>query len=221
MSFQRILSGTAAVAAALLSAAPASAQFYFQPRDFSGPVAHGDESGLMVPLPGATADELRAEMVWSLRAALNVAALQCDFSPMLMTVPKYNHLLTNHGAELARSFATLQRYFNRTGGSAAAGQRAIDQFGTRTYAGYTSVAGQLTFCAVAADVGNAALFTPRGEFGRLAAQRLREIRNSLMPSGEMRFGSPRTNLSSMVPPLRRECWRGNNYLADRCGPLPG
>ena len=221
MSFKRILSGTAAIAAAVCSAAPAGAQFYFQPRDFSAQPVRGDEPGLLVPMPGATADELRAEMVWSLRAALNVAALQCDFSPMLLTVPKYNHLLTNHGAELARSFATLQRYFNRVGGSAAAGQRMIDQFGTRTYAGYTSVAGQLTFCAAAADVGNAALFTPRGQLARLASERLQELRSSLLPSGEMRFGSPRTNLGNMTPPLRRECWRGNSYLADRCGPLPG
>ena len=221
MSFLRTLSSTAAIAAAVLSSAPAGAQFYFQQRDFSGPPARGDEPGLLVPLPGASADELRAEMVWSLRAALNVAALQCDFAPTLLTVPKYNHLLTNHSAELARSFATLQRYFNRTGGSAAAGQRAVDQFGTRTYAGYTSVAGQLTFCQIAADVGNAALFTPRGQLGRLASERLREIRNSLMASGEMRFGSPRMNLGSMVPPLRRDCWRGNTYLAERCGTVSG
>lgn len=221
MSFLRTLCCSVAIAAAVAGTTPAAAQFYFQSRDFSGPPARGDEPGLMVAMPGATPEELRAEMVWSLRAALNVAALQCDFAPTLLTVPKYNHLLTNHSAELARSFATLQRYFNRTGGSAAAGQRAIDQFGTRTYAGYTSVAGQLGFCQVAGDVGSAALFTPRGQLDRLASERLREIRNSLMPSGEMRFGSPRMSLRAMVPPLRRDCWRGNSYQADRCGPLPG
>ena len=29
-------------------------------------------------------------MVWNLRAALNVAALQCQFGPTLLTLPNYN-----------------------------------------------------------------------------------------------------------------------------------
>jgi hypothetical protein len=46
-------------------------------------------------MPGATPDEIRAHLLWNMRSGLNVAALQCQFSPPLMTVRNYNSLLGN------------------------------------------------------------------------------------------------------------------------------
>ncbi|WP_436430976.1 hypothetical protein, partial [Enterococcus faecium] len=71
MTVLRTLAVLAAVASAAL-AGPASAQFFFQSHDMSGPPARGDEPGLP-SLPGATEDEVRANLVWNLRSALNVA----------------------------------------------------------------------------------------------------------------------------------------------------
>jgi hypothetical protein len=43
-----------------------------------------------VKIENATPTEQEAHALWSLRAALNVAALQCQFSPFLATVRNYN-----------------------------------------------------------------------------------------------------------------------------------
>ena len=76
------------VVAALLGAAaasPASAQFFLKSHDLSGTPVTGAEPGVLPPMPGATPDERSAALVWQLRSALNVAALQCQFAPTLLT----------------------------------------------------------------------------------------------------------------------------------------
>ena len=45
------------------------------------------------PCPARRAAEQRAALVWNMRAALNVAALQCQFEPTLLTVPNYKRML--------------------------------------------------------------------------------------------------------------------------------
>ncbi|WP_343520411.1 hypothetical protein [Sphingomonas sp.] len=212
-----------ATAAALCSAAPASAQFYFKGPDISGPRVTGEEPGILAQaLPGATQPELRAAMVWNLRAALNVAALQCQFAPTLLTLPNYNTILKDHAAELNSSYATLTKYFMRTNKTAKAGQMALDQYGTRVYSSFSAVHAQLTFCAAADDVSTQVVFTPRGQFGEVAAQRLREIRNSLIRWGEQQFPSM---YYAQVPPLavmpifnNEKCWRKDVYSPQRCLP---
>ena len=58
-------------------------------------------AGIMVPksvvLIRAIPAETRAHAVWTLRAALNVAALQCQYSPFLRSVDNYNQMLKKHG----------------------------------------------------------------------------------------------------------------------------
>ena len=93
----RWLALMAASAMALSLTAPASAYLFWSQPNFAGPPVQGDEPGLGLPMPRATAAELRAHMLWNLRAGLNVAALQCQFSPILMTVPNYNDLLRKNG----------------------------------------------------------------------------------------------------------------------------
>ncbi|OYW23428.1 MAG: hypothetical protein B7Y98_02995 [Sphingomonas sp. 32-62-10] len=205
-----------AVTLGMTAASPAAAQFFIKSPDYSGEPVRGDEPGMFVELPGATEAELRASMVWSLRAALNVSALGCDFEPMLMTIPNYNAVLLDHKAELAKSFDTLGKYFARKNKTAKAATGAFDKYQTRIYSGFTTVYAQYNFCQTAANVGRDAIFTPRGELGTLAANRLRELRNSLVARGEQAFGA-RIYLRT-IPILRMdpECWKKDRFDFKKC-----
>lgn len=218
MSVKRILL-TAAAAAITTIATPASAQFFFQPPVLkSGPV-RGDEAGLGMALTGASELEQKAALVWSLRAALNVAALQCQFEPLLLTVPNYNAVLTDHQKELSSSYDVLGKYFARNAKTKKAGMDALDKFGTRIYSSFSAVSSQYTFCQAASDVGADAVFTPRGSFADVAQRRMRELRNSLILSGEQRFagriapliGTPR------MPRADKNCWKSDVYQPAKCG----
>lgn len=217
MSVLRIIGGVA-TAAMLAATSPASAQFFFKPHDMSGPPAHGDEPGSL-QLPGATEDELRANLVWNLRSALNVAALQCQFEPTLMTLENYNIILANHKDELGRSYAVLAKYFTRTAPNAKAGQTALDQFGTRTYSGFTTVGAQYGFCQTAGEVGTAAAYAPRGELYKVAIAQMNTLRNSLIPWGEERFRRPAyVDVRYSAPRFDAICWNKNGeWVARKCG----
>ncbi|WP_375397256.1 hypothetical protein [uncultured Sphingomonas sp.] len=220
MSIVRIVAG-AAFAFGLIAAMPASAQFFLKPHDFSGTMVRGDEPGIAYPMPGATEAELRAGLVWNLRSALNVAALQCDFEPSLLTADNYNATLRDHRDELKASFDTLTGYFARAAKGKAAGQKALDTFGTRTYSGFATVSAQYGFCQTASAIGREALFTPRGGLGTVAERRMRELRNSLVPWGEQQF--PRAYSSQiylLLPSFDRKCWVKNRYIAEKCGIAP-
>lgn len=216
MSF-RTFAPAALALAATVATAPAQANFFFKNPDFRAPPVRGDEPGVSAsPLAGATPAELQAMLVWNLRSALNVAALQCQFDQTLLTQNQYNHLLDNHRAELASAYQTLGNYFKRV--DKKAGQTQLDMYGTRTYSSFSAVGlPQFNFCATAGRIGREAIFTPKGQLHTLASRRLGELRNSLrMRLGEQQF--------SFAPPhhtmrfvrlddrcwkkgeLRRECW---------------
>ena len=206
------------VAISLAAAAPASAQFFLRSHDFHGDVVRGDEEGLGQVLPGATEAERRAAVMWSVRAALNVAALQCQFEPTLLTVPNYNAVIKDHEAELKNSFDTLTKYFVRTAKSKAAGQQALDQFGTRTYSGYVTVAAQYGFCQTASSIGRDAVFVPRGSFNVIAHERIRELRNSLIPYGEQHFSTYLRRDYASLPVLDPKCWnKKGDWQSKKCG----
>lgn len=135
-----------------------------------------------VAMRDMTPAEERAHMVWSLRAALNVAALQCQFSPFLRTVKNYNQLLPYHASEFNAAQKTLNSHFMRLDGpNPKAVRQAFDQYTTRTYNSFSTLEAQLGFCEKASAVEWEALKTSRGHFGDLAVARLPEIRNSLIP----------------------------------------
>jgi hypothetical protein len=206
------------VAAAALAASPASAQFFMKSHDFSGAPVRGDEAGIGLDLPDATEAELTAGLVWNLRAALNIAALQCQFEPTLLTVPQYNDMMIDHASELKTTYATLTKYFARKNKAPRAAQNALDQFGTRIYGSFSTTAAQFGFCQVASSIGRDAIFMPRGSLHLLAKQRMRELRNSLVPWGEQRFprgiGFDRTVL---LPRMDPKCWKKNEWNAKACG----
>lgn len=204
--------------AAAVAASPASAQFYYQSHDYAGESVHGDEPGIMQPLPGATPAELTAGLVWTLRSALNVAALQCQFEPTLLTVGNYNAILLDHRDELKASWDTLGKYFKRSYKTPKEGQNALDQFGTRTYSSFATVSSQFGFCRTANAIGRDALFQPRGSLAALAQARMRELRNSLKPFGEQRFVNRLTLENANVPRMDPICWnKKGEWQIKKCG----
>ena len=173
-----VLGGLAVLAAAVPQAAPA--QLFISNPDFrAGPIEPNDAL-VGIAIPGASPAEYRAHMVWNLRSGLNVAALQCQFSPSLRTVDNYNAILAHHGRELAAAYATLEGYFRRVAGRA--GPRRFDDYSTQTYNNFSTLQAQLGFCQTAANIAKDALTRRQGEFTALAAERLRELRNSLTPA---------------------------------------
>ena len=209
--------GVAAICVAT-AATPATAQFFLRSHDFSDAGVKGDEPGLGQVLPGATEVELRAAMAWNMRAALNVAALQCQFEPTLMSVANYNAVLTDHSAELKAAFVTLGKYFTRTAKTAKAGQVALDQFGTRTYSNFVTVGAQYGFCQTASTIGRDVVFAPRGGFSSIAMARIRELRNSLVPYGEQHFQRYLSRDVATIPRLDPVCYdKKGEWVAKKCG----
>jgi hypothetical protein len=208
-----------AVVGALLAATPASAQFFLKSKDLSGAPVIGNEPGIVQPLPGATPAEIDAALVWNMRAALNVAALQCQFEPTMVTVSNYNAILTDHKDELKKSFDTVTKYFVRVNKSPKLGQTALDQFGTKTYSGFSAVDSQLNFCEVANAIGRDAVFTPRGKFVEVARTRMRELRNALTQWGDQSMlfvFQPQYAL----PRLDAACWSKKGlWIEKTCGAL--
>src|SRR3546814_848956 len=84
-------------------ATPAAAQFFWKPADLHAAPVEGNEPNLGFALPGATQSEYRAALLWSMRAGLNVAALQCQFEPTLLTLSNYNAMIAHHDDELANA----------------------------------------------------------------------------------------------------------------------
>jgi hypothetical protein len=200
-------------------ATAASAQLFVTDPVFRlGPI-EGSDPLVGIALPGATPAEYRAHMLWNLRAGLNVAALQCQFSPYLRTVDTYNAVINNHSRELAAAYTALEGYFRRVGGRGGAGN--FDRYSTQTYNNFSTLQAQYAFCQTAARIGKEALARPRGQLAQLASERMRELRDSLIPTPD-RYAFDRSPLRlspiavtsrgrdcrSLPRAERRECERG-------------
>lgn len=131
-----------------------------------------------VDLPGATAAEGRAHALWNLRAAVNVGALQCQFSPFLRLVPRYNALIKQHSAELGAAYAMLQKYFTRRG---KAGMADFDRYLTRVNQSYATLDAQIAFCGAVADAAYVVVSQPIGKLAPVAAPQLAAVRASFEP----------------------------------------
>jgi len=193
----------------------ASAYLYWSPPNLAGAPARGDEPGIGMPMPGATPAELQAHLLWNMRSGLNVAALQCQFSPILRTVPNYNNILNQHGKELASAYKALSGYFKRTGDKKT-WQTELDQYTTRTYNGFSTMHAQLSFCDTAASIGREALSRPKGELWKTAETRMREFRNSLVPIGDPALAARPLVATRILPPLDPQCWDNKDRLKKKC-----
>jgi hypothetical protein len=171
--------GTALGLAALIASAPAAGQVLLYPTNYpTGPIEPTDPM-VGIPLPGATPAEARAGLVWNLRSGLNVAALQCQFSPYLRTVDNYNGILAHHSRELAAAYTALEGYFRRIHGPRN-GPRRFDDYSTQTYNNFSTLQAQLGFCQTASRIGKDVLARPKGQFATAALARMRELRGSLI-----------------------------------------
>jgi len=171
---------------------PAHAYLYWSKPKLASAPAVGGEPGITLPMPGAQPNELQAGLVWTMRAGLNVAALQCQFAPALRTVDNYNNMLRQHAAELQQTYATLGNYFKRVSGKTW--QTALDAFTTKTYNSFSTLQAQLSFCETASSIGDETLERSRGHLGEIASARLREFRSSLVPIGDQVFAFHDSNV---------------------------
>ena len=73
------------LAAAAIPPTPADAYLYWTSPQLAGAPIVGDEAGIALPLPGATPKEISANLLWTLRAGLNVASTStpCETTPDL------------------------------------------------------------------------------------------------------------------------------------------
>ncbi len=203
------------VLAGLAFAAPAHAQFFWVSPDNSGAPLTGAETDIGITLPGANPLEQQAALVWSLRTALNTAALSCQFEPMLHAVDNYNGALNRHQNEFVSAYTTVEGYFKRTAG--AGWQKAFDTYRTRLYNSYATVNAQYTFCQAAGKIGTRAVFAPRGGIVEVAKGTMREFRNSLVFRGDqIRAVYPVTWIAPVLPPLEESCWDRKNQLKKKC-----
>ncbi len=213
-----------AVAFGLLGggAPPLQAAVFYKPPVISAPVLTAPDPAFDPLLPGATAVEQRAVLVWSLRQALLLGALQCHSQyPTLLATGNYNALLSNHAAELTGAFRTLSGYFTRTLRQPKAAQDALDQFATRTTSVYSTVQGQAAFCYMAGQVGRQSLAVPRGQLAGFAMTQLGALRASLKAGGEAQFDVLQPDARLPVRPLpsmAARCWSKQGiYNARKCG----
>ena len=203
-------------AAAMLAAAPAPAQLYLSTPDLRASPIEPSDPLVGLPLPGATAAEYRAHLLWNLRAGLNVAALQCQFSDYLRAVPNYNGLLAHHSVELAAAYTALNNYYKRTLG--AKGQKAFDDYSTITYNNWSAAQAQQIFCQTATNITKTALAAPKGQLYPVAQARLRELRHALVPAYEPRPAyRPYLIRFNALPPLTPECYNKKGVLRRACG----
>jgi hypothetical protein len=218
MAFRMKHGAQAAVAAAALTmAAPAPAQLYISQPNLRSATIEPSDPLVGLPLPGATPAEYRANLLWNLRAGLNGAALQCQFSDYLRAVPNYNGLLAHHNVELAAAYTALNAYFKRVQG--AKGQKAFDDYSTITYNNWSAAQAQQIFCQTATNITKSALAAPKGQLYPVAQARMREMRNALVPVYDPRPAYRpyliRFREMSLAP--GPECYSKKGVLRRACG----
>lgn len=132
--------------------------------------------------PGLTPKETSAETVWKMRAALNVAALQCQYDPALKAVDTYNQFSRQHKDSLNSIRSALEGSFRRRFGKGWAGQ--FDRYNTRLYNSYSATHEQIAFCTKMSDVGARSLAaTDNAQLAEVATQAIPEV-DALFPRPE-------------------------------------
>lgn len=182
-----------AVAALALGTAVADAKPARKPAKKAGaaakktpkpPVVAAAPGGVMVPkavvLRPMTSVEAEANALWNLRAALNIAALQCQYSPYLATTAYYYAVLTHHSDVFRQAMTTMTAHFQRYDGPKRA-VSSFDQYTTRTYNSFSTLDAQYSFCYAAGSVGRQVLAVPLGQLGVLADGFNMQMRASLTP----------------------------------------
>lgn len=138
-------------------------------------------AGLLVSLPAAaketpkpkktatvsSASLSELEAIWNMRAALNVAALQCQHDPHLALPDRYNTFIRLHADELKQVYDKLVRH--------RGGQAKFDRINTQVYNQYATVREKQEFCNVAADVSVVAMNAAPYGLGSVASNVYRNL----------------------------------------------
>lgn len=104
--------------------------------------AHSKAAPRKPSAPAASTSDL--ETIWDMRAALNVAALQCQSDVMLALPDRYNTFIRLHEDELKRVYNSLV--------SKRGGQAKFDRINTQTYNRFATIKQKVVFCNKAADI---------------------------------------------------------------------
>ncbi len=152
-----------------------------------------------VQLRPMTPAEAEANAIWGIRAGLNIAALQCQYSPFLATVRNYNDFLRQHGDELDRARMTMLAHFKRYDATQA--QNSFDRYTTQTYNSYSTLDAQYSFCEDAGTTGRTVLTVRKGELGRQAPHLRDRMRASLIPVSPLALLSSTELTLEPLPPL--------------------
>lgn len=118
------------------------------------------------PTGAAPLDVKAAEALWSMRAALNVAALQCQFDPSFNIVDNYKHFLQDHSVLLKQAQSVMS----------SVKKQNFDHYTTELYNSFSSVNEQMPFCTKAAQVGNDVSQMKDEELPQMAMTTMPEIR---------------------------------------------
>lgn len=141
-----------------------------------------------------------AATLWHLRAAFNVAALNC---PDATLAPTYNRVLSVHGKALTRAHRELMAEYG--------GYAAFDPAMTRLYNYFAQPPVMVRFCATTAPLMQAATAQPADAFPAFAAQALAQI-DRPFTDFYARYDAYRTDLAA---------WQAGKTAAPRLAYDPG
>jgi len=109
---------------------------------------------VLEPVPPELVTASRAEDLWHLRSALNVAALICDPKVHANLIPSYNRLLTTHKALLTAAVQTELDQFRKQ--DAKKWQAMYDTHMTKLYNQYSLTQQREKFCLRSAELASVA-----------------------------------------------------------------
>lgn len=130
------------------------------------------EQAAATPLPSVAVGPKLAspQAIWTLRSALNVAALTC---PGRAVADRYNQMLKRNKSLFADAYAAEQERYRRSYG--ATWQARQDRDMTALYNGYANPDGKQRLCSAAEAISAEAASVAEDRFGYFAADALARL----------------------------------------------
>jgi hypothetical protein len=127
--------------------------------------------------PAAITKPATPDQIWSLRAALNVAALRCTWNPAFNSIDLYNGFVRQFDGELSKAHSTMIAERRKVHGKGA--MAVFDRFNTRLYNSMSNILEVQDFCDSASRVAQRALALPvASELRGFAGGALSEIKGA-------------------------------------------
>ena len=128
-------------------------------------------------------------------------------------------MLVDQREDLTAAYKVLTGYFQRIVGPGAkkAGNKAFDDYNTKSYNGWSTLYGQRTFCNMAAELGKQLAFAPKGGMLAFAQANMRAFRNSLAYAGDPLLGTRALYFPPVyIPDYPPSCFAKNGDLKAKC-----